>query len=446
MYKYVFPLALSLMVLGFIQAPNLKAQNADSAAIMKEINALKRSYEERLKALESRISVLNQQSNAAKSKNTVKGTSIRKIKNNSFNPSIGIVLNGKLADYSKTSSEIAGFGVAHEGERGREGLGIGETELNFSANADDKFYGSMTAAIVREDGSDKIELEEAYVETLPGLGLASGLRLKAGRAFWSIGYLNEIHAHADDFADRPLPYRAYLNKAYNDDGAQLSLVLPTDQYLEVGTGIFRGEDFPFGSTTSGRSAHSGYIRTGGDIGSGSSWRLGFSTLIGTTDGRNSNEDTVTFVGDSNIYAVDGRVILRPKGNSKNEIILQGEYFRRDEDGQYTDTENSATSVNFDGTSHGYYAQAVLKTSPRWRVGARYSKLSPADVPAGLVGTALDPSGHDPVTYSLMADWTNSEYGRLRLQYNHEEFSQNDADNQLILQYVVSIGAHGAHPF
>ena len=49
MYKYVFPLALALMVLGLIQAPNIKAQNADSAAIMREINALKSSYEARLK-------------------------------------------------------------------------------------------------------------------------------------------------------------------------------------------------------------------------------------------------------------------------------------------------------------------------------------------------------------------------------------------------------------
>ena len=43
----------------------------------------------------------------------------------------------------------------------------------------------------------------------------AGLNIKAGRAFWTLGYLNEHHAHADDFADRPLPYRAYLNKAFN---------------------------------------------------------------------------------------------------------------------------------------------------------------------------------------------------------------------------------------
>ena len=447
MINFVFPLTLCILLLNITTTSNLNAQTKNTDSILAEINALKQSYESRLKTLETKINELNQKGTTEQRSKKIKGTSSRKVKNNSFNPSIGIVFNGKLADYTKTTSEIAGFGVGEEGERGREGLGIGETELNFSANADNKFYGSTTAAIVREDGADKIELEEAYVETLPGLGLPSGVRLKAGRAFWSVGYLNEIHAHADDFADRPLPYRTYLNKAYNDDGVQISMVLPTERYLEIGTGLFRGDDFPFGSSTSGRSAHSGYIRTGGDIGQNSSWRMGASTLIGTTDGRKSNEDNVTFVGDSSIFAVDGRVILQPTGNSKDkEIILQGEYFRRDENGQYTDAESGATSVNFDGISSGYYAQAVLKTSAAWRIGARYSKMSPADVPAGLAGSALDSSGHDPVTYSVMTDWTSSEYGRLRLQYNREEFSQNDADNQLILQYVVSIGAHGAHPF
>ena len=445
MFKIVAKFALPFALIGIASAPTLNAQNID--AIRAEINALKNSYESRIKNLENKLSAMNSQPKQKGAGAKTVATSVRNVKNNSFNPSIGIVLNGKISDYSKAASEIAGFGVAHEGERGREGLAIGETELNFSANADNRFYGSMTAAIVREDGSDKVELEEAYVETLPGLGLPGGVRIKAGRAFWSLGYLNEIHAHSDDFSDRPLPYRVYLNKGYNDDGVQMSLVLPTDRYLEVGTGLFRGDDFPFGSSTSGRSAHSAFVRTGGDIGNNTSWRLGASALIGTTDGRKSNEDAVTFVGDSNLYAVDARVILKPSGNPKaRELILQGEYFRRDEDGQYSDTENSASDVNFNDTSAGFYAQAVLKTSPSWRIGARYSKLSPAEVPSGLVGTSLDSAGHDPVTYSVMTDWTSSEYGRLRLQYNREEFATNDHDNQIVLQYVVSLGAHGAHPF
>ena len=46
----------------------------------------------------------------------------------------------------------------------------------------------------------------------------------------------------------------------------------------------------------------------------------------------------------------------------------------------------------------------------------------------------------------MADWTNSEFGRIRLQYNHEDLNDVATDKQVILQYVMSLGAHGAHPF
>ena len=61
----------------------------------------------------------------------------------------------------------------------------------------------------------------------------------------NVGVLNPQHAHADDFADRPLPYRVFLNKAYNDDGLEASYLFGSS---EIGFGIFRGEDFPFGNT------------------------------------------------------------------------------------------------------------------------------------------------------------------------------------------------------
>ena len=45
----------------------------------------------------------------------------------------------------------------------------------------------------------------------------------------------------------------------------------------------------------------------------------------------------------------------------------------------------------------------------------------------------------------MIDWTNSEFSRIRLQYNRESLTRED-DDQFILQYIMSLGAHGAHSF
>jgi hypothetical protein len=373
----------------------------------------------------------------------------RAIYDNQFNPSVGIVLNGKLTEFSAATSEFAGFGVEEEGERSREGIQIDESEINFSASVDDKFYGSITAAIVREDGSDIVELEEAYGLTLPGSGLPTGLAAKMGRAFWTLGYLNEHHAHADDFADRPLPYRVYLNKAFNDDGIELSYILPTDIYAEVGGGSFRGDDFPLGGGDGEILRQwSAYARIGGDIGLNQSWRAGGYMLSGNpTGGRTSNEDAVTFIGDSDLLAADFRYTLAPTGNpNAQEVTLQGEYFYRDESGTYQDTGSTTGAVLFSDSSKGWYAQAVYKFNQQWRIGTRYSRLTAADVPAGLAGSTLDASGHDPKAYAAMIDWTNSEFSRIRFQYNHEKLTAGLSDNQMILQYVMSIGAHGAHKY
>jgi hypothetical protein len=45
----------------------------------------------------------------------------------------------------------------------------------------------------------------------------------------------------------------------------------------------------------------------------------------------------------------------------------------------------------------------------------------------------------------MVDWSNSEFSRLRLQYTRDEAGLTD-DDQFGLQYILSIGAHGAHTF
>lgn len=419
----------------------------DTQAIRQEIEALKQSYETRISELETRLKGVEKKSAAKAAGKTAPASSGRSIFGNSFNPSIGIILNGKASSFSKESSEIAGFGVGEEGERGSEGLAVDESELNFSANIDDKFYGSLTAAIVREDGEDKIELEEAFIQTLAGTGLPTGAQIKAGRAFWALGYLNEHHAHADDFADRPLPYRVYLNKAFNDDGVQVSYVLPTEFYSEIGGGVFRGDDFPAGGSVSGLGAWSAFARVGGDIGDDQSWRIGGYMLSSDVNSRTSNEDAVTFIGQSQLYAADVRYTWAPTGDAKqSEVILQGEYFYRNEDGTYSDTGASTGRVSFDDGSSGWYAQAVYKFAPSWRVGARYSLMNSADAPAGLAGSALDSGGHDPSSVSLMGDWTNSEFGRIRLQYNREELSSGSADNQFILQYTMSLGAHGAHKY
>jgi hypothetical protein len=290
-----------------------------------------------------------------------------------------------------------------------------------------------------------VEIEEVYVETT---SLPYGLQAKAGRFFSELGYLNSHHSHADDFADRPLTNRAFLNGNYNDDGVQVSAVLPTDIYSEVGGGVYRGNDFPGGGANGNDiGSWTAYGRVGGDIGDDTSWRLGLSTLQVEGGERSANEDMVFFNGDSGLYVADVRMVYAPTGNNaEQEIIFQGEYFHRDEDGTYDDMNAGTGAVAYDDNQSGWYAQSVYKFHPKWRVGARYSQLNAGDVPAGLVGSALDDGDHNPWAASAMVDWTNSEFSRARLQFNREELSDGNDDDQFILQYVMSLGAHGAHAY
>lgn len=443
--------ATCMMVVNILWCQiGLSAEDSEFSELKNEIAEMRKLYEDKIKSLEKKLSSLeSQQEQLSKQTPTTQvasapATGQRKIASNDFNPSIGAILQGKYNSFSKRETEFSGFAVGEEGERATEGFTLDETEINLAASIDDKFRGSSTIAIVEEDGTE-IELEEAYIETI---GLPFGISAKAGRFFASLGYLNEYHSHADDFTDRPLPYRVFLNNQFNDDGIQTTWIAPLDLYTELGFGLFRGSDFPGGGEgDSNVGAWSAFGRIGGDAGDNAAWRFGLSTLHVDDLERSSNEDVLDFVGDNKLYIVDGRYIWAPTGNNhEKELIFQAEYFHREEDGTYDDLNVGTGPTSYDEDQSGWYAQGIYKFHPQWRIGARYSELNAGDVPVGLIGSALDDENHDPHSLSLMADWTNSEFSRLRLQYNMEELSDDNRDHQVTLQYIMSMGAHAAHPF
>ncbi len=463
-------LSLAALLPVFLWCATAHAADPEIEQLKAELKTLKTSYQDKLATLDQRLNEL--ETAQANTQTTVQvNTPIQptapiqmasvpvqssvptpvSIQSNpaAFNPALGLVLNGEAASFSQKNSNISGFAVGEEGERGKEGLGIGESELTLNANVDDMFAGQFTGAVVTEDGQDNIEIEEAYVQTL---GLPYGANIKAGRMLANLGYMNEKHAHTDDFTDRPLPYRAFLNSAFNDDGIQLSLVLPTDLYTEVGGGAWRGADFPGSEAGNAGSpgSYSAYARVGGDIGDNQTWRLGGSYLRTQAQGGGRiTGDTGTeqiFKGNDNLYIADAKYTWAPTGNAdQKELDLQGEYFLRHENGTYEDVSIASPVTPYRANQSGYYAQAVYKFRPQWRVGYRFTGLQADDAPITLAGGALDSQGHDPYVNSIMGDYTHSEFSRVRLQYN-DDHTGPETDNQFIAQYIMSLGAHGAHKY
>ena len=368
----------------------------------------------------------------------------------SFNPDISLILAGGAAHLSNDPAiyAIPGFMLGAETGPGERGLSLAESELVMSANIDDLFYGQFTAALSPEN---ELEVEEAFIQAL---ALPYGLRVRAGRFFSGIGYLNNQHPHRWDFVDTALPYRALLANQYGDDGVGIQWVAPTDVFLELGAEWFRGDNFPAGgAANNGQGAAALYAHAGGDSGVSHAWRTGVSFLRTQATGRLSGDlerAPDAFSGDSNLAIADLVWKWSPQGNSKQtNFKFQAEYLWRREDGDFTADLNSVLGApitdRYAATQSGWYLQTVYQFKPQWRMGLRYDQLDSRDITAGVNAALFNTLGHTPRRASVMLDWSRSEFSRLRLQFNRDR-SQQDVDSQVFVQYIMSLGAHGAHAF
>jgi hypothetical protein len=363
--------------------------------------------------------------------------------NNAFNPDISLILSGTYGQFQNDPADysIPGFALADETGPGDRGFSLGESELAMSSNIDPDWYGMMTVAL---NGNGEAAVENAYIQTI---GLGHGLTIRGGRFFSDIGYLNDQHAHTWDFVDTALPYRAFLGGQFGDDGVQLRWVAPTDLYLQFGAEWFRGDAFPAGGAANqGRGAWSVFFHAGDDFNDSNSWRAGLSWLSAKSADRitQSAAGEDQFTGDSTLAIADFVWKWAPEGNNYDRNFkLQGEYMLGNNDGEFTPAGEAASPLNAD--SNGWYLQGIYQFTHGWRVGLRHDQLSTDDPGAAFAGTVLDTRGHTPKRNSVMLDYSGSEFSRLRLQYNRDE-SGPVADNQFFVQYLMSLGAHGAHLF
>ena len=106
--KLIRPMAAIVIAASLGIAPQAIAADApDTQTLLKEIQALKKSYESRTADLEKKLKKLeaNQTKQAGKAPSSK--ASGRDIKDNSFNPSIGVILNGRAAGFSRGTSSSA---------------------------------------------------------------------------------------------------------------------------------------------------------------------------------------------------------------------------------------------------------------------------------------------------------------------------------------------------
>ncbi len=453
--RTLLPLLTALLAIQTVHADD------DLAAIRGELDALKAHYEARIQSLEQRLASAEQQlvdaqeasavtppePDYAGSTSSYSAAGNAAAAGNAYNPAMGVILNGALRLYEEDPDDyiIPGVPLGGEAGPGDEGLSIGESEFVFTANIDDWFYGRVTAAVEQEDGGFEIGLEEAFLDTL---AMPANTTLRFGRFYSSVGYLNDKHPHAWSFANQALPYSAFMGGQYGDDGIQFRWLAPTDFFLELGAEVFRGSNYPAaGDADDGLGTRSVFAQVGGDIGFSHSWSAGISWMEAEARDRSSGDedDPLHFDGSTEFYIADFIWKWAPNGNIRDRnLVFQTEYLWRNEDGDYLlPGSDRLQSITTD--TAGWYAQLVYQWRPRWRVGARLDGLNLEDPGASFLDTPLDPMGDDPLRYTLMFDYSNSEYSRIRVQFERDE-SGLENNNLFTLQYIMSLGAHGAHAF
>jgi hypothetical protein len=260
-----------------------------------------------------------------------------------------------------------------------------------------------------EAGGGDFEIEEGYMYWV---GLPGGLGARLGKFRQDIGLYNRWHTHALLEVERPLATAAFLG----DDGliqTGASATLPSvtaGQSTETFTlQAARGDNetlFEGGNELS----YLGRAQSFWDLGPASYVQVGATGVYGENDSRSLV---------SRLLELDLSYRWSPPGQTLyREFTARAEwYFAKHDFGQ------AYLSGN------GGYLQLSYRLNRRWILGTRLDRLDPLEPGPRL--TQLVPS---------LTFW-QSEWVRMRLQYNLLHSEAGRTDHTLLFQTVFAVGPH-----
>lgn len=262
---------------------------------------------------------------------------------------------------------------------------------------------------------DAFEIEEAYITTKR---LPYNLQLKAGAFRSGFGRINAIHQHAQHFVSQPLIYEALFGvEGIKDPGIALHWVAPTDTYLMIGAEALQGtNELSFGSVEK-NNLYVGYIKSGFDLSDAATVLAGASIAHGKTEEEKS----------SDVYGAE--LTLKYILDSYSSLRWQSEYLYRDKGTTHGDEKQA-----------GLYTQLLYDIDPNWEIGGRYDAIT----------KNLSGQPDDLDKYSTMVQYKPFEFSKLRLQYTLDRSKsfggERKDDHELVLEFLIEAGAHGAHAF
>jgi len=415
------------------ETPQALRQEIDQ--LRKDFEALKQQYGDRLSALESKLAAAEGTPAAPAGAQPAPGqpttAPVPVGAQGAGGPSGALPVYG-AAGGSVASSKIFNPDMAVIGDflgaGGRNtanptpGLEMHESEAAFQAVVDPYARADFFISF----GEQGVNLEEGFLTftELPG-----GLLTKVGKMRAAFGKVNTLHNHVLPWTDRPLVSQNLVGgeDGIDDAGFSVARLIPNPWvFLEATGQVFRGDsgETLFKSSERGDLSYVGHLRGYYDLSESTNIDLGLSYSHGhNPSGIVDGVDVGRFR--TNLYGVDATLRWKPLQRSiyhsfvgRTELI----WSRRDQ---------------FDGLQKamGYYVSGDYQLGRRWFAGARYDRSDRAD------DASLLDSGQ-----SLLLTYWPSEFSQVRGQYRRTKYATGPTANELLFQFLFSIGAHGAHPF
>jgi len=348
----------------------------------------------------------------------------------SLNPEIGVV-----GDVVGRASELPP--PAGEEDGGIDRFSFREAEIVFGSFVDP--FARADFAFVFSDAGESPEIEEGFI-TLFHLPL--GLRGRAGKFRSKIGRANLMDLNALPFVTEPEVIGRYFGEeGFSRTGIQLGRLIPAGPlFLELTGELLDGgrdEEEPL-AISSDRSAptYVAHLRGYGDFTSRSNLEVGLTWVL-AGDNRLLEEDPLTgetVPGDpygTSIYGTD--LSYRYRRNRFRALLLRFEGYRVNRD---------LAGFHAAGTARqdGFYAHSDLRFHPRWSAGLRYDRVEPLsfDVPEP------DRARDDVQGYAAYATFEQSEFARIRVQYQRTDEIDGFENDELFLQvrFQIGIDRHG----
>lgn len=290
-----------------------------------------------------------------------------------------------------------------------------ESEVGFQSIIDPYARGDFFISF----GEEGVNLEEGYITFT---ALPAGFVAKVGKMRSAFGKVNTMHNHVLPWVERPLVSNNLVagEDGINDAGFSVQRILPAPKgiFLEATGQLFRGDSGDvFRSSQRSDVSTVAHLRGYRDINESTNLDLGVSYARGHND---VGSDFLT-----HLYGVDATLRWKPLRRSiYHSFVARSEFIWSDRQ------QLPATQKSF-----GYYASADYQLGRRWFLGGRYDHSDRSR------DTALTDKGG-----SVVLTYWPSEFSQLRGQYRFTRYANNIDANELFVQLIFSLGAHGAHPF